>query len=128
MKYRKSLRKEFTDGHAQLAVPKTLTELVEMTLCIKEEGKKYHRLKCIERACEECGVDKFELYPEESSDDGLVRWSRYEYVPTGKYLPDGQEKKKICLVQKETPPSQLFKYFKELLAVYSSHTFVARWQ
>jgi len=31
-------------------------------------------------------------------------------------------------VQKETPPSQLFKYFTGLLAEYPSHTFMARWQ
>jgi len=44
------------------------------------------------------------------------------------YLPDGQEKRKIALVQKETPPSELFKYFKELLKVYPGHSFMARWQ
>ena len=31
-------------------------------------------------------------------------------------------------MQKETPPSQLFKYFTDLLAGYPSHIFMARWQ
>ena len=71
------------------------------------------------------------LSPEELGYNGLVKWSHYEYVPIGKYLPDGKEMKKIALVQKETPPSQLFKYFTDLLdllAEYPSHTFMARWQ
>ena len=99
-----------------------------MTLCAKEEGRGYHNLKCIERMCEDCGVDKFPLLWEDSSDNGLVKWSRYEYVPMGKYLQDGTEKNKKTLVQKETPPSQLFKYFNDLLAGYPSHLFMARFQ
>ena len=125
MRFRKFL---VADDNQSPPIPKTLNEAVEMTLCAKEEGRDYHNLKCIERMCEDCGVDKFPLLPEESSDNGLVKWSRYEYVPTGKYLPDGTEKKKITLVQKETPPSQLFKYFTDLLAGYPSHNFIARWQ
>ena len=62
------------------------------------------------------------------SKEGSVRWSRYEYVSTGKFLPDGQEKKKISLVQKETSPFQLFSYFTDLLKLYPSHSFMARWQ
>ena len=61
-----------------LPVPRTLNETVEMTLCAKEEGKDYHNLKHIERTCEDCGVDKFSLLPKESSDNGLVKWSRYK--------------------------------------------------
>ena len=49
------------------------------------------------------------LLPEEMATEGSVCCSRYEYVPTGKFLSNGQEKK-IALVQKETPPSELFKY------------------
>ena len=40
---------------------------------------------------------------------------------------NGQEKK-IALVQKEAPPSELFGYFKELLVEYPRHSFMARWQ
>ena len=56
------------------------------------------------------------------------RVPRYEYVLTGKFLTNGQEKKKIALVQKETPLSELFGYFKELLFEYPRHSFMARWQ
>ena len=68
----------------------------------------------LERKCTECGVDNIEFLPEETSGEVTVSWSRYEYVSTGKFLTNGQEKK-IALVQKEAPPSELFGYFKELL-------------
>ena len=129
MKFRKSAVKETSaDDPSPAPIIKTLTEATEMTLCPKEDGKDFHNLKCIQRECDQCGVDKLQLMPEEISEEGSVRWSRYEYVPTGKHHADGKEKKKICLVQKETPPSELFKYFKELLKVYPSHSFMARWQ
>ncbi|XP_048583328.1 uncharacterized protein LOC125562972 [Nematostella vectensis] len=40
----------------------------------------------------------------------------------------GQEKKKIALVPKETPPSEMFTYFKKLLEAYPLHSFMAKWQ
>ncbi|EDO34354.1 predicted protein [Nematostella vectensis] len=52
----------------------------------------------------------------------------YEYLPTGKFLANGQEKKKIALVPKETPPSEMFTYFKKLLEAYPLHSFMAKRQ
>ena len=106
-----------------------LTEVVEMTLCAKEDGKNFHSemLNYVERECDNCGVEKFELHSSETSTKGIVEWSRYEYIPTRKYLPDGQQKKKIAFVQKEMNPSQLFNYFKELLMAYPAHSFKAQW-
>ena len=75
----------------------------------------------LERKCTECGVDNIEFLPEETSGEVTVSWSRYEYVSTGKFLTNGQEKK-IALVQKEAPPSELFGYFKELLVEYPRHS------
>ena len=76
MKFRKFL---VADDNQSPPTPKTLNEAVEMTLCAKEEGRGYHNLKCIERMCEDCGVYKCPLLAEESSDNGLVKWSCYEY-------------------------------------------------
>ena len=128
MKFRKALLKKNPELESSVSVPKTVTEAATLTLCPKPEGSMFHNIKCLERQCSECGVHKLQLLPEENSDDGLVHWSRYEYVPTGKFLSNGQEKKKIAFVPKETPPSQLFAYFKELLKGYMSHCFMARWQ
>lgn len=71
-----------------------------MILQVNEEGRDYQYLKCIERICENCGVDKFFILFEEFSDNSLVKWLCYEYVFMGKYLVDGIEKK-IIFVQKE---------------------------
>ena len=125
MKFRKAA---MINSDQSIPVPKTLTECVDLTLCAKGDGASYHAITCLERECTSCGVDSFALLPEEMSKEGSVRWSCYENVSTGKFLPDGQEKKKISLVQKETPPFQLFSYFKDLLKVYPSHSFMARWQ
>lgn len=60
-----------------------------MLFCFKEEGKDYYNLKCVLRECEECGVEKFQFFFEEISEEGFVRWFRYEYVFIGKYFLDG---------------------------------------
>ena len=75
MKFRKSLA---ADENQLLSVPRSVNEAVEMTICAKEEEKYYHNLKRIERMCEDCGIDKFSLLPEESNNDGLVKWSHYK--------------------------------------------------
>lgn len=90
-------------------IPTTLTECVDLTLCPKPDGSSHHQIKCLERECSSCGIDGFKLPLEETCQEGSVRWSCYEYVPTGKFFEDGQEKKKISLVQKDTSPFQLFK-------------------
>ena len=45
-----------------------------------------------------------------------------------KKLSNGQEKKEIALIQKDTLPAELFKYFEELQVTHPSHSFTARWQ
>ena len=127
MKYRKELVKKSANIDESFVI-KRVTEAAEKTLCPKPEGINYHNIKCLERECTECGVDNIEFLPEETSGEVTVSWSRYEYVSTGKFVTNGQEKKKIALVQKEAPPSELFGYFKELLVEYPRHSFMARWQ
>ena len=127
MKYRKELVKKSANIDESFVI-KSVTEAAEKTLCPKPEGINYHNIKCLERECTECGVDNIDFLPEETSEEVTVSWSRYEYVSTGKFLTNGQEKKKIALVQKEAPPSELFGYFKELLVEYPRHSFMARWQ
>ena len=101
MKFRKALLKKNPELESSVSVPKTVTEAATLTLCPKPEGSMFHNIKCLERQCSECGVHKLQLLPEENSDDSLVHWSWYEYVPTGKFLSNGQEKKKLHLYQKK---------------------------
>ena len=128
MKFRQGIVKETDFSHDQYPVLKTVTEASEKTLCPRREDKLFHNIECLERKWDSCSVDDLTLLPDESTTEGSVHWSRYEYVPTGKFLSNGQEKRKIALVRKNTPPSELFKYFKELLATYPLHSFMARWQ
>ena len=43
-------------------------------------------------------------------------------------LADGQEKRKLQLVTKETAPGELFQFLKSLLKHFPSHQFHASWQ
>ena len=67
-----------------------------------------------------------ELIPskEETSTQGLVHWSCYDYVPTGKFLVNRQEEKKIAFIRKETSPHRLFKNFKQPTRQPSTHACV----
>ena len=94
MKFRKAAVKK--NGNTDsVHVPTTLTEAVNLTLCKKPEGSEYHKIKCLNRDCNLCGVPKFQMLPEQLSDetDELVIWGHYAYVGTGKFLSNGQENK-----------------------------------
>ena len=78
MKFRKAVcRRNATDA----VVPSTLTELVNLTLCMKPEGHSHHSLKCVTRECSDFGVSNLELLPEEVSEESMeeVTWKRYKY-------------------------------------------------
>lgn len=79
-----------------------LIEEVNLIFCLKFEGQSYYSLKCFIRECSECGVSKFEFFFEEVLEGFMeeVTWKRYEYVGIGKFLFNGQEKKKIAFVIK----------------------------
>lgn len=93
MKFCKATGKASVNGD-EYPVLKTLTEAAENTLCPKEDGKMFYNIKCLERECESCGVDALPLLPEETSTEGSVHWSHYDYVSTGKFFSNGQEKRK----------------------------------
>ena len=79
--------------------------------------------------CSQCGVDRFKLFPEDDSSDGapLIKWERFEYIICGKDS-SGKDKKRLQIVQKETKPSEMFRYFKHLLVGFPAHQFRASWQ
>ena len=107
----------------------SLSEVISLTLCPLEGENRYHNITCLKRECNDCGVNKFDLLPQESSNEGnIVKWKRYDYLPTGKLGADGKEIKKISLVSKETPPKELFDYFYKLLESFPYHSFLAKWE
>lgn len=64
--------------------------------------------KCCDRECPDCGVQLLAFLPEEESlEMGTpIKWQCFEYVVLG-------EKKRVQLVEKETPPGEMFCYFKK---------------
>lgn len=81
MKFRKTLTNK---SGVTVFIPSRLTEAVDLTLCQWNDGQEYHKLKCLKRECDQCGVEKFPFLPEEISDEveEHVIWKRYEYVGT----------------------------------------------
>lgn len=94
----------------------SITELVNSTLCTTEPGSDYFKRECLQRKCDECGISKFKLGPEELSKDenSKVKWSRFEYVQIG-------DKRRLKLVEKETSPFEMFTYFETLLKSFPMH-------
>ena len=102
-----------------------LSELVEQTMCNKAEGASYHRLACINRECEDCGVANCTLMPEEedtSQTSSDVKWERFEYVTIG------EDKRRLKIVTKITKAGEMFSYLKQLLDSFPGHQFRAKWQ
>ena len=122
MKFRKS------SGESNESFPlfNFLSEAVGSTLCEKEEEATHHRLECLMRQCEQCGVKKFKLSAEEESSQVQVEWKRYQCVTIQD--KNGEERRKISLVRKDTPVNEMFQYFLELLSGYTYHSFMAKWQ
>lgn len=121
-------RKHTTPNNNEFPVFEHLCDLLNCTLCPKNQGQDFHNLDCIERNCPQCGVLKFKLSENELSCDELapdVEWMCYEYV---KFKFKNTEKKKLCLVKKKTKPGSMFKYFYDILSNFSSHVFRSKWQ
>ena len=72
-------------------VPSSLREAVDLTLCPKPEGSEFHKFRCINRTCDHCGTHLFRLLPEESSEDDVVKWKRFDYVASGKLTSSGEQ-------------------------------------
>ena len=131
MKFQKKVVDAREEEHqADTQVYTSVSDVIEQTLCPKSQNNKYHNLICLKRECKECGVQKLVLLPDEKEGAGnhLVKWKRYDYVPTGKLNADGKKMKKIALVEKCTAPKELFDCFLQLLGQFPYHSFLAKWQ
>jgi len=71
MKFRRGVLTN-KDQDEAVHVPVTITEAAEMTLCPKEEKDAYHKMACLERKCDQCGVHLMDLLPKEESNEGVV--------------------------------------------------------
>ena len=69
------------------------SDIVNTTLCAKEETRSYHSRECLNRECESCDVDKLDLMKEDVSPQApTVNWQKFEYVTVGQ-TQEGKEKK-----------------------------------
>ena len=125
MSFRRSVLKgKLEDERETYPVYEHLSSLVEQTMCNKEDDS-YHRLSCVNRECEDCGLKniKFMLAEEDTSQTAPdVKWERFENVVVG------EDKRRLKIVTKITKPGDMFSYFKSLLESFPGHEFRAKWQ
>jgi len=72
-------------------------------------------MSCSGKECDQCDVYSMKLLPKEESTDSVVIWRCHHYISTRKVLEIGQEQEKLALVTRETPPSEMLGYLKNLL-------------
>ena len=125
MDYRRRVLREknLTDG--QFRVYENLTELVNETLCTNTDN--FHKLQCLQRNCENCGVENLQLMNEEKNNienSPDVQWERYEYVDLKK---GSKSIRKLMLVKKKSKPYEMFAYFLQILSSFPYHQFSASW-
>ena len=102
MKFRKSLP---GNSGKSVTVFNFVSEAVNSTLCQKEERYNYHRLDCLTQKYKECGVQNLKL-ADKKSKEPVIKWKRYEYLSYQN--KSGEERRKIALVNKETPVIEIF--------------------
>ena len=107
--------------------------MVDDTLCPKGDNE-YHKLVCLKRECSEREVQAVnfsvsELNDNSNNDSVTCKWSKYECITLeGCENADGTPRKKLSIVSKETSPSELLNYLKQLLESYPHHQFMSCWQ
>ena len=117
MNYRKQLIKEWPEREQDYPVYTHLTDVVDKTLCPKLDEVEFHQKGCCERECLNCGVELLKFLPEEENMEqtgAQVKWQRFKYFMLG-------DKRRLQMVEKETPPGEMFSYFKSLLAKFPGH-------
>ncbi|XP_014674220.1 PREDICTED: uncharacterized protein LOC106814420 [Priapulus caudatus] len=117
-----------THGHKEVKLADKY-ELIAATLCPKEnENDKYFQPTCIRRNCDDCGVklldDKFAGLLEDAGSQS-VKWRKW---CNKKYMHDGKEKSKKCIVTKTGTVESFIGELKDETVSLASHMFVASWQ
>ena len=123
-------RRSFSGRSDTYVICEHLSHMVSDTLCPKEDNKLFHHKECLTRKCSDCGVFKLNVMEEEkktSNEALVVKWRKFEYVSLGT-TEDGQQKKRLQLVDKSTSPGEMFTYLLSLLQSYPSHQFRTNWQ
>ncbi|KAK7102691.1 uncharacterized protein [Littorina saxatilis] len=111
----------------------TKYDVADMTLCDKNQCQHFHKKKCIDRSCTECGVAKLRRHLQDVLDshaDAPVSWTAWQLENQVYHNRDGQEAttSKRALVNREGPLDQLVTELEENLASFAAHLANAQWQ
>ena len=106
-------------------------KLVEITVCPKQEGDKYHRKECLNRDCDHCGVNRLDTLYEpinaahaaEEHEVTWRHWANVEYCQPGK-----RPSTRKTLLTKTTGLVELKDALKQDISTLSSHLLNANWQ
>jgi hypothetical protein len=110
-------------------VYKGITQLWEDCVCKKGELKEWHKCACFLGECQNYGVHKLPLCPIEviGNLDYKVSWTCFETGVVGQ-SDDGQPRKRIREVFKETSTIEFLTYLKLNLQTFIKCNFVVRSQ
>jgi hypothetical protein len=108
-----------------------VTALWTTCVCPKAEHELWHAKACLRGECPACGVEKKLIFcPEELDPDSekRVTWQCFEKTIIAGTDEEGQPRKRIWDVYKETAPFELVTRLKPVLQKFILHNFTARWQ
>jgi len=94
-----------------------------MTHCVQNQKmKKYHKLSCQSRNCNDCGTGKLRLMSKKKDD------SSASCITRGKYEYRDTVRRKLVLLKKSSKPKEVFQYLKQQLETSPRHQFRSIWQ
>jgi hypothetical protein len=103
--------------------------MCEFILYPKYDIDEYHKLLCIRRDCNNCGISKLQLCPSEvdPNNEIFIPWEQFENVFVG-HFDDGGDQHAIRLVSTMTPPFEFLAFLKLKLNEFVIHNFETKWQ
>ena len=131
MQVRSDLHKSKNDVELKTKFPvfEHSSDMIEQTLCEKNDQERWHKKVCLDRECNRCVV-RADLFMKEETDQSEnskdVQWERYEYQTLK--TKGSLTKRKLVLVKKQTNVGVLFNHFQSILHKFPSHQFRSEWQ
>ena len=109
MQFRNEFHKKRKSEELKLKFP---SEIISKTLCQRNEGERYYKKVCLDRAYGKCGV-RTDLFMKEELDLSEtapeMQWERYEYQTLK--TKGNATKRKLDLVKKRTKFGELLNVF-----------------
>lgn len=106
-----------------------LKAMCELIFYPKSNIDEYHKLLCIRKDCNNCGISKLQSCPFEvdPNNEIFIPWKQFENVFVG-HFDDGGDQHVIRLVSKMTPPSKFLAFLKPKLSEFVIHILEAKSQ